>query len=142
MNTVCYFSLVMSPFQIEVTEPVSYNIGDHFPIFFQLPNITKRTSLQNKKVVTARNFKTVDISELASKLGTSLSSTMSECAVDSSFSDLLHVYNTTIVHELDRVAPLQTRTFPISSAPPWIDGEYRVNRARSIIMLILYFLSM
>ena len=116
-------------FQIEVTEPVSYNIGDHFPIFFQLPNITKRTSLQNKKVVTARNFKTVDISELASKLGTSLSSTMSECAVDSSFSDLLHVYNTTIVHELDRVAPLQTRTFPISSAPPWIDGEYRVNRA-------------
>ena len=114
---------------LQVTQPVSYNIGDHFPIFFELPNVIKRNSAPKKKTVATRNFKNLDISNLASQLGTSLTSSMSECAESSSFSELLQVYNNTIDDELNNVAPLQTRTFPISSAPPWIDAEYRTNRA-------------
>ena len=114
---------------IEPATPVSYNLGDHFPIFFELPDLNKRTSLQEKKTVVNRNYKSVDIPNLALNLASSLNNSMSACTEESSFSELLQTYNNTLDHELDMVAPLQTRTFPISSAPPWIDTEYKVNRA-------------
>ena len=114
---------------IEPITPVSYNLGDHFPIFFDLPDTTKRSNLQQKKTVIGRNYKSVDIPNLALNLETSLNNAMSACSEESSFSELLQVYNNTIDNELDLVAPLQTRTFPMASAPPWIDSEYKINRA-------------
>ena len=114
--------------QIQLTQPVSYNLSDHFPIFFELPNVTRQNNLPKKKTVSVRNFKSLDIPSLASQLGTSLISSMAECTEDSSFDELLQVYNNTLDHEINLVAPLQSRTFPISSAPPWIDAQYRANR--------------
>lgn len=115
-------------FQIKIVDPVSYSISDHFPLFFELPNVAKRNNLLKKNMVTFRNLKNVDIPSFASDLGTSLSS-MLICAEDSSFAELLNVYNNTLDLELNKVAPLQSKAFPISSAPPWIDAEYRFNRA-------------
>ena len=41
---------------LQLTQPVSYNIGDHFPIFFDLQNVIKRDSIPKKKTVMVRNF--------------------------------------------------------------------------------------
>lgn len=117
-------------FQINAADPVSYNISDHFPIFFELPNVTKQNNLPVKTVVSFRNFKNVDIPSFASDLGTSLSSVMG-CSEDFSFAELLNVYNTTLDREINKVAPMISKAVSVSSSesPPWIDAEYRVNRA-------------
>ena len=116
-------------FEIQVREPVSYNLGDHFPIFFQLPNADKKNRSLMSKTVTFRDFKNVDIPSFATDLGTSLNSAMVESTEDSTFSELLNMYNNTLEREIDNVAPQQTRIIPTHSSPPWLDAEYRANRA-------------
>lgn len=116
-------------FQMQGTEPVSYNLSDHFPIFFELPNGDKQNTVNDKKTVTLRDLKNVNIPSLASDLGASLNCAITGRAENSSFGELVEVYNNILECELNKVAPVQTRTFPINSSPPWLDDEYRANRA-------------
>lgn len=121
--------LFMNSFMFEMNEiqPISYNLGDHFPIFFNLPNIDVANS-HEKKTVTYRDIKSVNIPNFAQKLTTSLNTAIPANVEQSNFTDLLNIYNSTVEHELDMCAPWKTRTFPASSSPPWMDADYRSNR--------------
>ena len=109
-------------------KPVSYDLGDHFPVFFELPNANKSMSPLKKQIV-CRNLKNVNVTEFATNLGISLDSELSSISGDVSFLELSNTFNNVIKHELDQVAPLQTRTFTSSFSPPWMDQEYKNNRA-------------
>ena len=113
-------------FDIEHVYPVSYEISDHFPIFFDLPNA--RLNPNKKKTVTYRNVKAIDIPSFASDIGTALNSTFVDKVENSNFPELLGIFNHTLAQELDKVAPLKTKTVSDSTLPPWMDAEYKSNR--------------
>ena len=108
--------------------PQNYNLGDHFPVFFELPNIEKRIC-PKKKQINCRNFKNIDIPIFATSLSVSLQTQLSSQDENATFSDLCSIYNNTVEQHLDNVAPLQTKSFTPSTSPPWMDLEYKQNRA-------------
>ena len=108
--------------------PECYNLSDHYPIFFELPNIVKSIA-PTEKVISFRNTQSIDITNFASNLGTSLDAALSDKFEDSSFHELFLIYNDTLKCQLEVVAPLQTKTIRSTSEPKWLDGEYKVNRA-------------
>ena len=116
-------------FQMSDIQPVNYSLGDHFPIFFDLPNLPE-AKVTEKRVITYRNTKSLNIPSFASNLGTSLESALDGKVVNSSFSELLDIYNKTVSNELNNVAPCITRTLTTSAiSPPWMDFEYKSSRA-------------
>ena len=115
-------------FEMQNILPESYNLGDHFPIFFELPNV-ETPSLPSKKCITYRDIKSINVPSFAMDLRVSLGTALSSKVENSSFSELSDIYTETIKRQLDNVAPLQTRTLTTSSSPPWMDGEYKSNRA-------------
>lgn len=124
-NTIDLIFANSHDFNLENTHPVDYNVGDHFPIFFELPNISKTVPAQ-KEVITFRNTKSLNVPDFSSKLVTSLDSALSDSG--DSFSDMLNVFNNTVKSEFDIVAPQETRTLVTSTSPPWMDWDYRNNR--------------
>ena len=114
-------------FQFNEIYPVNYNLGDHFPVLFELPNIEKSVSTK-KQVVTYRDTKSMDIPGFAQQLGTSLNSSLNGLVENSSFCEQFNVFNNTVKGEFDKVAPWKTRTFFTSSSPPWMDNVYRAKR--------------
>ena len=113
---------------IESIYPVSYGLGDHFPVFFEVPNVFTPKSCQ-KRVITYRPVKSVNITSFASDLGTALDSAFNGKAENSSFTELVNIYNDTVTREYDNVAPQQTKSIVDHSLPPWMDAEYRANRS-------------
>lgn len=110
-------------------EPINYNLGDHFAIFFDLPNIAK-TDIPEKREIKYRDVKTLDIPGLASSLSTSLQSAFRDKIDTSSFPELLNIYNETVSTEFNNHAPWKTKTLTTSAeSPPWLDSEYKANRA-------------
>ena len=110
-------------------EPINYNLGDHFAIFFDLPNIAK-TDIPEKREIKYRDVKTLDIPGLASSLSTSLQSAFRDKIDTSSFHELLNIYNETVSTEFNNHAPWKTKTLtPSAESPPWLDSEYKANRA-------------
>lgn len=123
--------LFANKFDFEMNDilPISYDLGDHFPIFFDLPNI-EGPKTPMKRVVTYRDLKSLDIPGFASDLSTSLNANMGpNNNIDNyNFCDLLDIYNHTIEHTFNQVAPFKTRTFATADSPPWMDSEYKSNR--------------
>ena len=116
-------------FDFNPIQPVDYSLSDHYPIFFEFPNISKTTA-SNKRVVSCRDTKSLNIPNFASSLSSSLHVSLDELSEDVTFSELLEVYNTTVTSVFDNHAPAQSRTFTISAeSPPWLDEEYKSNRA-------------
>ena len=116
-------------FEMGDIEPINYNLGDHFAIFFDLPNISK-TDIPQKRIIKYRDVKTLDIPGLASSLSTSLQSAFCDKVDTSNFSELLNIYNETVSTEFNNHAPLKTKTLTTSAeSPPWLDSEYKSNRA-------------
>ena len=58
-------------FDLQVRQPESYNLGDHYPLFFEIPNIYNFNKTEPKKV-TFRNIKSVDRKEFSTSLCNSL----------------------------------------------------------------------
>lgn len=108
--------------------PKCNGISDHFPVFFEFPNVTRINSC-SKREISYRDIKSVNIQSFASRLGTTLNTAFSDSNVVSTFPELLNSYNNAVLEELNFVAPLQTKTVPTFSSPPWMDAEYRSNRA-------------
>jgi hypothetical protein len=115
-------------FEMNEFKPTGYSLSDHFPIFFDLPD-NSGTKLPIKKSITYRDTKSVDVPSFASNLSSSLSLALAGKVDNSSFCELLNIYNNTVGSELNVVAPWKTRTFPSSDSPPWMDAEYRSGRA-------------
>ena len=116
-------------FDMNPIQPVNYSLGDHFPIFFEFPN-NQQIITTEKRTVTYRDIKSLDIPGFASHLTTSLISSFNGIVEDSTFSELLDVYNGTVNSVFDDHAPLQNRTFTTTAeSPPWVDVEYKSNRA-------------
>ena len=115
-------------FTMQPIKPVRFQYSDHFPVFFELPNCA-RPPTEKKKEISYRNYKNIDIQEFSSNLGDSLQSALSGKVDTSSFSELYKVYTDTIEEQINNVAPLLTKTVSTSSTPPWMDQEYKENRA-------------
>ena len=115
-------------FVINDIQPVSFDLSDHFPIFFDLPNISG-PNVPIKKKITYRNLKSVNIPGFASDLGVSLTSSLGDNINNYSFSEMLDIYKDTVVREFNAVAPIKTRTLTTSVSPHWMDAEYKTNRA-------------
>ena len=115
-------------FEIRHIQPVNYSLGDHFPIFFDLPNISE-ANVTEKRVITYRDVKSLNIPSFASSLSTSLELALDGKIVNSSFSELLSIYNETVSRQFDKDAPSKTKTFTTSAvSPSWMDAEYKSSR--------------
>ena len=105
----------------------SVNLSDHYPIFFNIPNNCTNVDL-NMKPVSRRNIKSIDIDSFKLNMCNTLSN-MEFCS-DMEFEDHFNLFSNTLLSELDKVAPLQTRTqSAFSVAPPWMDREFKDMRA-------------
>ena len=116
-------------FDFNPIHPVDYSLSDHFPIFFEFPNISKITTTK-KRVVTFRDIKSLNVPSFASHLSTSLNSSLDGLGDNVTFCELLGVYNATVTSVLDNHAPVQRKTFTTAAeSPAWLDAEYKSNRA-------------
>ena len=115
-------------FNIDNIYPVDYNISDHFPVFFELP-IGHKPATDLKKRINYRDFTSVDVPLLANSISTSLNTAFDINGDNSTFPELLGIYNNVVCHELNSVAPEKSKTVSNSTSPPWLDGEYKIQRA-------------
>ena len=113
---------------METIVPQCYNLSDHYPIFFELPNIAKPVA-PVERVISFRNTQSINIPDFASNLSISLDAALSDKIEDSSFNELFQIYNDTLKCQFGAVAPIQTKTIRSTSEPKWLDGEYKINRA-------------
>ena len=115
-------------FDIGNVEAQCYNLSDHFPIFYGLPNAEKPSS-NGKKVIKYRDTNAIDIPTFTSDISSSITSAFNTVLENTSFYDMSKLYTCTLEQELNRVAPWKSRTFGSSPQPQWLDGEYKSNRA-------------
>ena len=115
-------------FNIGNVEAQCYNLSDHFPIFFELPN-TEKPSCNGKKVIKYRDISSIDIPTFGSAISSSITNVFDRMLENTSFSDMSELYTCTLEQELNRVAPWKSRSFISSPQPQWLDGEYKSNRA-------------
>ena len=116
-------------FEMNNIQTVNLDLSDHFPIFFELPNKLKVNPTSNKSVVSYRDLKSLDIPGFASDLNTSLNLALGQNTDNFDFCDMLDIYNCTIEQKFNDIAPVKTRTLTTTVSPPWMDTEYRENRA-------------
>ena len=115
-------------FNIDTIHPVDFNIGDHFPVFFELPICSSAAPALKKRIVY-RDFKSVDMPSFANNISTALHTAFDSNSDSSTFHELLGVYNNVITDEINSVAPEKTKMVSNFSSPPWMDGEYKSARA-------------
>ena len=113
-------------FDIPIIEPISFNLSDHFPIFFNIHNNCINESL-NRTPLLYRNIKCIDIDVFKSNLCDTLNSV--EFCDDMEFEDHFNLFSNTLLSELNKVAPLQTRTQSSPSPALWMDREFKDLRA-------------
>ena len=116
-------------FQFDPINPIDFEISDHFPIFFNVP-ICPTIKRQTPKQIVFRDFKNVDMSAFSNSLSDDLNSAFEIISDNCSFQELLNVYDVTVRQILNDVAPEATRTVYSFSAPRWLDGEYKLARAK------------
>ena len=116
-------------FQFDPINPIDYEISDHFPIFFNV-HICPTVKPQMPKQIVFRDFKNVDMSDFSNSLSDALNTAFEVSSNNCSFQELYNVYNATVRQILNDVAPEATRTVYSLSAPRWLDGEYKLARAK------------
>ena len=82
------------------------------------------------KQIVFRDFKNVDMSDFSNSLSDALNTAFEVSSNNCSFQELYNVYNATVRQILNDVAPEATRTFYSLSASRWLDGEYKLARAK------------
>ena len=110
--------------QASVTPPMSFDIGDHFPVYFTLNNVTNRISSHTMKRVTYRNLRGINLVEFSSDLCTQLDN-LHGLDFPSHYQQFFNITNET----LGRHAPLKTKTVSSKESVPWLDSEYKTERA-------------
>ena len=106
-------------------------ISDHYPIIFDIELITHAISLP-PKVVQRRNCKNVDSNLFNNDLALNLSENFPEINSSSSLLSTLSKFSEILDECLDVHAPLESMVIKPKSSdvPPWIDGEYRIERSK------------
>lgn len=110
-------------------QPTNYIISDHFALEFKLPifnNIKKSTGKQ----IHYRNIKSVNRAEFSQNLCNSLDHKL-KCITnnDVDFYNHSKIFSECALEQLDKVAPVKTKSLSNTSQPPWMDAEYRRERA-------------
>lgn len=114
-------------FDLPFIQPINYNISDHFSLVFKLPSFNK-VKKPSTKLVHYRNIKSIDRVEFSQNLRNSLDHKL-QCNNDVDFYNHYRIFSECAVHELDKVAPVKTKSISSVSQPPWMDSEYRNERA-------------
>ena len=116
-------------FDLPVINPLDIHISDHFPMFFNLPNFDPPVKSTVKKV-QFRNIKSIDRDVFSHNLCDSLNSRFSSTDIENlEFKEHYQIFADCASAELDKLAPLKTKTIPGDSQPDWMDAEYREERA-------------
>ena len=116
-------------FDLPVINPLDIHISDHFPMFFNLPNFDPPVKSTVKKV-QFRNIKSIDRDVFSHNLCDSLNSRFSSTDIENlEFKEHYQIFADCASAELDRLAPLKTKTISSDSQPDWMDAEYREERA-------------
>ena len=112
-------------FDLPVINPLDIHISDHFPMFFNLPNFDPPVKSTVKKV-QFRNIKSIDRDVFSHNLCDSLNSRFSSTDIENlEFKEHYQIFADCASAELDKLAPLKTKTIPSDSQPDWMDAEYR-----------------
>lgn len=99
---------------------------DHYPCSFSLSNniVSRRNE---KKSITFRNLRTMNIAEFKHDLQQSLSNSRHTIS-DTKFEDAISLYDSVCLKAIDAHAPLTTKTITDRKSAPWFDGEYKCQR--------------
>ena len=118
-----------NPFELNVTvTPVlDYCISDHFPVLFKLNNINGLSKSNSPKRVTYRNIKGVNVEEFKSDLTSQFGASFNDESLD--FSHQYQLFNNITNNVLDKFAPQKSKIVVPKVVTPWIDAEYRTERA-------------
>ena len=116
-------------FDLPILHPLDLKMSDHFPILFKLPSYNQPSKHVNK-TIKYRKIKSIDRNEFSRNLGNSLNSRFEGIDKDTlTFKDHYQMFADCAIEQLDKVAPLKTTRQPSVSQPPWMDAEYREERA-------------
>ena len=118
-----------NPFELNVTvTPVlDYCISDHFPVLFKLNNINGLSKSNSPKRVTYRNIKGVNVEEFKSDLTSQFGASFNDESLE--FSHQYQLFKNITNNVLDKFAPQKSKIVVPKVVTPWIDAEYRTERA-------------
>ena len=116
-------------FDLPFIHPSNEDVSDHFPLLFKLPNFNQVSKPVVKKL-TYRNIKSVDRVEFSRNLRNLLDTKMQSTDMDNvDFCNHYKMFSECATEELDRSAPIISKSLSGTSQPPWMDAEYRHERA-------------
>jgi len=115
-------------FDLPCIKPIDYSLSDHFPLVFNIPSFD-HVKTPATKLVHYRNLKSIDRATFSVNFRNSLDSKL-QCNsnIDCDFSDHVNIFSECAVSELDKVAPLKSKSISMASQTPWMDEEYRSER--------------
>lgn len=115
-------------FDLPFLHPLDIGMSDHFPILFDLPSFN-HSAKNTTKQFSYRNIKSVNRTEFSHQLCSALNNKLQSVDIANiDFSDHYNIFSDCAMKELDRVAPVITRSLSGTSQPPWMDAEYRQER--------------
>lgn len=116
-------------FDLPVIRPLNLHISDHFPIFFSLPryNRSQKTTVDKFQ---CRNIKSIDRIEFSRNFCNSINTRLQGIDTESlTFNEHYDIFTECASEQLDKVAPLKTKSLKSCSQPEWMDSEYCLERA-------------
>jgi hypothetical protein len=115
-------------FDLPLLQPLNLDISDHFPILFELPSFNHLNKISSKQF-SYRNIKSVDRIGFSHNFRTALDNKIQSVDIANiDFSNHYKIFSDCAAEELDKVAPVITRSLSGTSQPPWMDTEYRQER--------------
>ena len=116
-------------FDLPVMHPLDLDLSDHLPVFFSLPCYNRSTKISDN-TFQSRNIKSINRVEFSHNLCNSLNSRFQCTDIENlDFMEHHKIFSDCASEELDKVAPLKSRSFKSCSQPAWMDAEYRLERA-------------
>ena len=116
-------------FDLQVHEPESYQLGDHYPLLFEIPNIYNFSKIKPKQMMF-RNIKSIDRKDFSTNLCNSLKEKYISCNMNNlDFANHVKMFSDCANEQIESFAPLQTRNVPNFSDAPWMDTEYKKERS-------------
>ena len=103
----------------------SLGVSDHYPIIFKVP-ITEQAQLQ--QTITYRNCKNIDTASLLSDFKDVFHEIEHSAGLD--FKNNYDLYDTLTRKVVDKHAPLVTKSIKRNEEPPWMDADFKQNRAK------------
>ena len=118
----------LNAFEVHASTTPTYNfaVGDHFPVQLSLHNVCKHR-VCTKKRISYRNLSGINLEEFSLDLQARLNTLSDTNPLDFSthYKHFSEITNETLNHH----APLITKTIQPRNEIPWLDSEYRKERA-------------